>query len=376
MITLISTYFLSIIALCFAINLAKRNVVINNEKNMIYIYALVLTITLLILEISTILMGLSDNSIFVIPYRIANILGFSLSPVVTFIILLFFRGDNKKNFLHKFYFTIPLYFNAFICILSYKTGFIFFVDAQNRYTRGEFFLLPTMISMFYYVLSIFIIIKNSNEYEPEDKVVIITIFLLPVLGIIIQILFENIIIIWSCTSISLLLYYIFLLELQFRYDVQTKTKNRSAFEKEMQLYISGNNNATIIMFDINNLKVNNDKYGHKAGDEMIYQTAKIIKESFMGIGKAYRIGGDEFCVICKEVSNELVDRTLSNLDDLLNKINQTKPIKISLAHGHAFYNKDGIESIYSTLSKADKAMYINKIRIKDFTEEERTIRLH
>lgn len=356
--TLISTDFIAIIALCFAMNFAKRNVVINNEKNKIYIYALVTTIILLILEITTILIGFSSNSKLVIPNCIVNILGFSLSPIVPFIVFLFFK-DDKKNF-NKFFISVPLYFNAFICILSYKTGFVFSVDAHNRYTRGELFFIPTIIGMFYYLLFTIIIIKNSTEYEKEDKKILIAIFLIPVLGVIVQILFKEIILIWSCTSISLLLYYIYLLEFQFRFDIQTKIKNRAAFEKEIQQYANGNNNATIVMFDLNNLKITNDKYGHKAGDELIFHAAKIIKESFIGIGTPFRIGGDEFCVICKDVSENLVDSTLSNLNDLLIKINQNRQIKITFAYGYAFYNKDGIESIYSTLSKADKAMYTNK----------------
>ena len=120
------------------------------------------------------------------------------------------------------------------------------------------------------------------------------------------------------------------------------------------------------MFDLNNLKSTNDKHGHKAGDEMIFLAAKIIEESFMGIGKAYRIGGDEFCVICNEIPRELLDSALSNLDDLLIKENQKRHIKIVLAYGYAIYNKDENESIYSTFVQADKNMYTHKAKLKEF----------
>ncbi|PKM57666.1 MAG: hypothetical protein CVU98_04925 [Firmicutes bacterium HGW-Firmicutes-3] len=361
MITLISTDLLAIIALFFLVNLANRNVVINNEKNKIYIYAVVTTIILLLLEIGTIYIEHSSNNNLMMPYRLINVLGFSLSPLVPFFLLLLF-GDNNK--LHTFCLSLPLYLNAVICILSFNTGLVFLVDAQNQYTRGNLFLLPTIISMFYYVLFIIFVIKNSTEYKIGDKKVVISIFFLPILGIFVQILFKEILLIWSCTSISLLLFYIFLLELQFRYDVQTKIKNRASFEDEMQQYTNGSNNATIVIFDLNDLKITNDKYGHKVGDELIFEAAKIIKESFMGIGTPYRIGGDEFCVICKDVSEELVDETLSKFEDLLIKINQERKIKVTLAYGHAFYDKDGIESMYSIFSKADKAMYTNKTKIK------------
>jgi len=365
MISLISTDVLAIIALCFTISFAKRNVVVCNKKNMIYISAAATTIILLILEIMTILIELSSNNRFIIPHRIANILGFSLSPLVPFI-LLFFNSNKEKNILHNCFLIIPLCFNAFMCLLSYKTGFIFFVDAKNQYTRGNLFLLPTIICTFYYVLFVIAVIKNSVKYEMEDKKILIPILFIPILGSILQILFKDLILIWSCTSISLLIYYIFLLEIQFRYDVQTRIKNRATFEKEMEQYVNKNKNATIVIFDLNNLKNTNDKYGHKAGDEIIFHTAKIIEESFMGIGKAYRIGGDEFCVICNEIARELLDSALSNLDALLIKVNQKSPIKMVLAYGHAFYNKNENESIYSTFVQADKNMYIHKAKLKEF----------
>lgn len=363
MISLISTDVLAIIALCFTISFAKRNVVICNKKNLIYISSAALTIILLLLEITTILMELSNNNKLMIPHRIANILGFFLSPIVPFV-LLFFNSNNEKKFLHNCFLTIPLCINAFMCVLSYKTGFIFFVDDQNQYTRGNLFLLPTIICMFYYVLLVIAVIKNSIKYDMEDKKFLIPILFIPILGSILQILFKNLILIWSCASISLLIYYIFLLELQFKYDVQTGIKNRAAFENELGQYLIIDKNATIVMFDLNDLKNTNDNHGHKAGDEMIFDTAKIIDECFIGIGKAYRIGGDEFCVICSEISMELLESTLSNLDDFLIKVNQKRNIKIVLAYGHASYNKNENESIYSTLVQADKNMYIHKARLK------------
>lgn len=362
--SLISTDVFAIISLCFTISLAKRNIVVDNKKNRIYIFASVTTIILLILEIMTILMELSSNNKLMIPYRIINILGFSLSPVVPFI-LLSFNNNKKKDTFSNLFFTIPLYFNTIMCVLSYKTGFIFFVNAQNQYTRGNLFLLPTIISIFYYIIFLITVIKNIKKFENEDKKILVTFLFIPLLAIILQILFKDLILIWGSTALALLLYYIFLLELQFRYDIQTKIRNRTAFEKEMEQNINSDKNVTIVIFDLNNLKNTNDKHGHKAGDEMIFYAAKTIEESFMGIGKAYRIGGDEFCAICKGVRRELVDNALFNLDDLLIKANQNRNIKIVLAYGYAIYNKNESESIYSTFSQADKSMYTHKAELKE-----------
>jgi len=364
--TSISTDILAIVALCFTIYLARRNPVIANNKNRIYIMASVITIILLILEITTVSMELSSNNKLVIPHRIANIIGFSLTPLIPFIFL-FFNNKNKEKVLFlKSFLAIPLYINALMCILSYKTGWIFFVDAQNHYTRGDLFLLPMIISVFYFALLIFTAINNFAEYEIDDKKVLVLIFFMPVLGAILQIIFKNLLLIWGSMAISLLLYYIFLRELQFKYDVQTGIKNRSAFEKEMGQYLKEDKDAAIVVLDINNLKKNNDKFGHKAGDETIFHAAKVIQESFMGIGKAFRIGGDEFCVICQESPEEFVTGALSKLDKLLIKINEKRDVKIVLAYGFAMYTKNGSKSIYSVFAQADKVMYEHKAKLKGF----------
>jgi diguanylate cyclase (GGDEF)-like protein len=251
-----------------------------------------------------------------------------------------------------------------MCILSYKTGWIFFVNINNQYTRGKLFLLPTIISLFYFILLVVTVAKNSVEYEDDDKKVLFTLLIIPVLGIIIQILFKDVLLIWISTSVSLLLYYIFLRELQFKYDIQTGIRNRSAFEKEMEKFLREDKNASIVMVDLNNLKKINDKYGHKAGDEIIKCAAKIIEDNFTGVGKTFRIGGDEFCVICWDTKKDLLDSALSNLDRLLFIVNQKRDIKIVLAYGYALYTREESEDIYSTFVKADKAMYTHKAKLK------------
>lgn len=363
MIPYVSMYVLAIIALCFTIYLVNRNFVFSNYNNKVYIYVAATTLVLLLAEIATIFMERSSNIALVIPHRIANIIGFSLCPLVPFILLLFTKNNIKFGFYIRVL-GIPLYVNAFICIVSYKTGWVFLVDAQNQYSRGDLFLLPAIIGIIYYVFMLITIIKHCDKYEKKDKKVFISIFLVPLFGIITQILFRDILLIWGSTAISLLLYYIFLCELQFSYDIQTGVKNRTAFQKEMDSYDKGSKNAAIFVIDINNLKKINDVYGHKAGDQMILDAAKVINENFISIGKTYRIGGDEFCIICKEISKELAEKFLSSLDDLLIKVNENNQNKIVLAYGYSFYKKKESESIYSVFSRADNAMYIHKAKLK------------
>ncbi len=361
--TTISTDLLAIITLCFTIWLANRNIVINNHKNRIYISAAATTIIILVLEIATILMGQSSRPSLVIPHRIANITGFALSPAVPLMIL-FLNKTSKTSILLHAVISIPLFFNAFMCIASYKTGWIFFVDAHNQYTRGDWFLIPALISAFYFASMIVALIRNRVDFDLEDKQTLLPILLIPILGTAVQVLFPNVVCLWASISVSLLLYYIFLRELQFKYDPQTNIKNRAAFEKEMKQYLKNEKSAGIVVFDVNDLKMTNDRYGHEAGDKELIDAASIIKDSFIDLGEAFRIGGDEFCVICPEISRETLEDVLLKLDRSVSALNKERGRQISLAYGYAFFNNNLGESIYTTFAEADRSMYMHKSQLK------------
>jgi diguanylate cyclase (GGDEF)-like protein len=361
MVSAIVTDVWSIITICFTILMAKRHIS-ENRQNVNYIIASLITIALLILESITTIMLYSTDSNLVVPNRIANILGFSLSPIVPYILFRFCYGKKIKTF-YKRLLEFPLYINALMSILSYKTGWIFFVDSHNYYTRGSLLPVMILICLIYYVFMVKAAYKNILEHGERDILVFALIAIFPLAATVFQCMFLGLTIVWNSVALSLLLYYIFLREMQFTYDMQTGVKNRAVFENEMDK-IEHNRDVAIVMFDLNYLKETNDKYGHKAGDEMIISAAKIINECFKGIGKTYRIGGDEFCVLCDDPRQMIVKFTLSGLDDTLKKINQNSAHKIELAYGFAVYDSKGADNIYSAFIKADEAMYRHKAKLK------------
>ncbi len=358
----ICTDIYAIFLLMTIIWLANMNPIGDKYINKIYISVSKLTIILLVLEIFTVLIGHSNNSKLVIPHRIANVMGFSFSPVVPYLLSNFLNG--KKKGIKDILFSILLYFNIIMCIISYSTGWIFFVDDHNQYYRGKLFLIPMIISVFFYVRLLMKVKKIINDNKNEVNKFIVLIIFLPMLGAILQILFKDILLIWGNMAVSLVLYYILMRELQFRYDSQTGIKNRLAFEKAMKKYIEADKNAAIVVLDINFLKRINDKYGHKVGDDVIINAARIIQNSFTNIGEAFRIGGDEFCVICEEITQEKLDVALTKLDELINRANKDRIVKIEMAYGYDFYDKNENENIYSIFSKADHAMYEHKSILK------------
>ena len=75
---------------------------------------------------------------------------------------------------------------------------------------------------------------------------------------------------------------------------------------------------TFVSIDVNGLKLVNDSLGHEAGDELLKGAACCIQRCVGPYGKVYRIGGDEFVVLCK-LDKELMSERLFLFTNELNK---------------------------------------------------------
>ena len=82
-------------------------------------------------------------------------------------------------------------------------------------------------------------------------------------------------------------------------DALTGLGNRRAYSEELDHIrsVPGRSNLIIAEFDVNGLKETNDNFGHAVGDELLITVADCLRNSFSRIGKCYRIGGDEFCIL-------------------------------------------------------------------------------
>jgi len=351
---------ISIISLCYVIILAKQNTVICENKNKFYIISCILTILIIILEVLDRYTESLNGTYIVYIHILINILGFSLIPTVPFILIFsYYNGDNK---LYNSMLVFPLIINFVICIISGFNGCVFLVDLNNQYLRGPLFVVPVIIGMLYFILLIMIIKKETKDYGKDERIFLYSILFVVACSCIAQIFLKNLYIVWSSVSFALVLNYIFLRDLQIKYDPITGIKNRFAYEIDLKKY-KNNENVAVVMFDLNNLKLINDKKGHCNGDKVINASARIIKDSFKGVGVPYRIGGDEFCVICINVSKNLIDESLSQLTNGLEEVNKSSDIKIGLAFGYSFF-KDSYINIYDVVENADIAMYKHKAILK------------
>ncbi len=122
----------------------------------------------------------------------------------------------------------------------------------------------------------------------------------------------------------------------------------------------------VIVFDFNNLKMINDRFGHEAGDNYIKNGCKMICKKFAH-SPVFRIGGDEFVAILEGSDYEGSDyesrkNLLASFDEIIDENNLMNGVVI--ASGLAEYRIHKDERVKNVFDRADKRMYERKIKLK------------
>lgn len=157
-----------------------------------------------------------------------------------------------------------------------------------------------------------------------------------------------------------------------RRDELTGVKNKKAYHELEASVQSGIDSGmdekfAIVVCDINNLKIVNDTLGHKAGDEYIRASCRLICNVFTH-SQVFRIGGDEFVAFLG--SGDFGDRAA-----LVEKINNTVLENLRngegpvVAVGISDFDKQSDKKISDVFERADKAMYAQKNRLKELGQK-------
>lgn len=146
-------------------------------------------------------------------------------------------------------------------------------------------------------------------------------------------------------------------------DVLTGVYNRRFFEEEFKrMDTKEYYPLSIIMGDVNGLKIVNDAFGHLEGDKLLKNVAKAIKDVCAENCVVARWGGDEFVVLLPNTSSETCAKLCKDM--LKKKKNKDENIRTSISLGFSTKNNPN-ENIDKILKEAEDMMYKNKLTESD-----------
>jgi diguanylate cyclase (GGDEF)-like protein len=146
-------------------------------------------------------------------------------------------------------------------------------------------------------------------------------------------------------------------------DGLTDVYNRGYLELAMERTAKGlrrNGGAVSDLFlDVDGMKVVNDTYGHKAGDDVLITLAGLLRQCCRDTDVVARYGGDEFVVLMPDTDAEGVRRVARSVEEALARHNTTAALSARLSVSTGTHTA-GADDIDALLREADRRMYAAK----------------
>lgn len=337
-------YLLILLLIGLAVVLRRKSRIGNiNLKN-----AWLVFVTITILTTVDILEGVCCYDILLMKYRVLfSVLGYWMRPIVSLSFLsLTVDIFKKKNFVYW----IPAIVNILVFSTSFFTKWTFWFDADYEFHRGILGYEVFVVSYFY-VICILITTVRTFKSGGRDLGGIMLFGAIGVIGAsVLEALGFSSYVLNSSILIAVLLYYLYVFSQVTSRDSGTQLFNRQTFYEDIEIF--GKKITSIISIDMNGLKTINDTNGHTAGDEALRALSDVLKSYTGKTTYAYRVGGDEFYVLCLGYDEE---KTKALHDDILSSMEKEG---VSVSSGYAMITSEG--GITKAIDDSDARMYESK----------------
>ncbi len=258
-----------------------------------------------------------------------------------------------------------------VTLLNPWTHFLFFVDADNRYVRGDGVWIHWLVSWSYLLITAGITLgvllqrKNRNKWRKLHSLLFFIVP--PAAAATVQMCYYGV----SCFQVGITLSIVTVSVMeqnaQILTDPLTGLNNRYGLERYNERHIQHNAALPLsaMMLDIDRFKQVNDRYGHLEGDRALLDVADAVRhgcEAVLPHAFVCRYGGDEFLVVSRECSPDSMERLAAQIQRQLEQKNaeQAYPFRLSVSIGVADGVCNSVEDVKQLLRAADGAMYRTK----------------
>lgn len=364
----IATYFIDIAALICLVVLLYSSTALNTNRKKPFLAAIILTVIIIVSEAVTIYTGDGNSNLRTINI-FSNVLGFALTPMIPIVITLIF--DRRILTTHRLI-LVPTGINSIAVVLSPLFGFIFYVNANNQYIRGEYFFIFIAVYIINFLFLVLSTLDMGKKYNYPMMLKLVALSLFTIIGTSIQLVVPSAYSSWHSVTLALFLYFLLMSEFDSSFDTLTGLYNRATFDKAIKEIVKPKA-LSVIILDINDFKNVNDTYGHDYGDRVIKIVASVIRESFNMQYKCYRYGGDEFSILSSETDPEKIEFQLRTMTKALAEMRENGNQLPTVSYGYSVFQGEEVPDFHKVLKEADDQMYHFKKANKAGTAEKISI---
>ena len=288
---------------------------------------------------------------------ICAVLGYTLRPLgIVFFIYLSGSFNKKVNlfFLIPIGIVLLIYSTAFFIGTEFgKSVFYFHYNENGSLSYGGTFMsyASHVVGALLLAVLLFVSIKDFSIKRSLDSFAIITCAIFVVAAVLIETFTDTVGVLNNTIAVSCIFYYLFIFNSSNRKDVLSRLFNRSSYYADTQRF--GRSINAVIHIDMNGLKILNDTQGHEEGDNAIATIGQVIAKNITKNMYAYRIGGDEFVVLCLNENESVIKGTIQMMKGRL----QETPYSASFGYNMRNEKTEGIDQL---VNAAEKEMYKDK----------------
>ena len=338
--------------------------------NRLFMYLIGLDILIMLLEIGSVIFNTKNLSTFRILHLIVNILGFIIVPVFLLLGVLYFECWLQKALRAKIkcnrWIYVPAIILFVLTLINIRTGWIATVSLENDYIRGQLFWIVPTITLFYLGYGILLIWRYHKRLTAYKYIMGLMYFTIITLVVVVQIVCEDYLTIWSTVGGLLVCAYVFNIIDGLQYDALTMMENKQSYlSYTSKLAKKQKLTLTAINIDLDDFKIINDRYGHQEGDEALKSFSQILRGSFPYKHRIFRMGGDEFLILSEQQNKKQMIKYMERFKERVKAYNASsgKVYDLKFSYGMDSYNSD-YKCVEEFLKYVDSMMYTQKEKKK------------